>query len=224
MTTIHQPEMRREDGAIFLTVAENDRLAIATSIERLIDLLDAMQPDPDLEDDADDEPSLGSLSLGSYQAGTTDDREGDDSDYEDGGDDEDSDPGEDSDPLEPSLCGTAIYNPTTGALENDLEGEGDGFSMRADDEYELGWTEHIDQRLAGKVQEGTWNHPEGEPDLGWTGIATGWREGDPVDAIEPNGDELDFNGDEGDYDGGENDPPGFIWGGGEGGGRAHENA
>ncbi|ESX96005.1 hypothetical protein [Mesorhizobium sp. LNJC405B00] len=50
MTTIHQPEMRREDGAIFLTVAENDRLAIATSIERLIDLLDAMSPDPDLEE------------------------------------------------------------------------------------------------------------------------------------------------------------------------------
>ncbi|ESY32748.1 hypothetical protein X749_03625 [Mesorhizobium sp. LNJC391B00] len=42
--------MRREDGAIFLTVAENDRLGIATTIERLIDLLDAMSPDPDLEE------------------------------------------------------------------------------------------------------------------------------------------------------------------------------
>ncbi|WP_280790514.1 MULTISPECIES: hypothetical protein [unclassified Mesorhizobium] len=38
--TIHQPDMRREDGAIFLTVAENDRLGIATTIERLIDLLE----------------------------------------------------------------------------------------------------------------------------------------------------------------------------------------
>lgn len=42
-----------------------------------------------------------------------------------------------------------------------------------------------------------WNDPEGEPDLGWTGIATDWREGDPISSIEPNGDELDFNGDEG---------------------------
>jgi hypothetical protein len=63
--TIHLPEMRRADGAIFLTCAENDRLAIATSIERLIDLLDAMQPDPDLEGDwADWEPEETECSLG----------------------------------------------------------------------------------------------------------------------------------------------------------------
>ena len=78
-------------------------------------MLDVMSPDPDLEDTADDEPSFGSNVLGHY-GGSTDDREGDFADYEE------SDPGEDSDPLEPSLCGTAIYNPTAGEMETDLEG------------------------------------------------------------------------------------------------------
>ncbi|SDA40432.1 hypothetical protein [Mesorhizobium qingshengii] len=54
-----QPEIGRFDGALYLIMADNDRRAIATSIERLIDMLDAMSPDPDLEDGADDEPSLG---------------------------------------------------------------------------------------------------------------------------------------------------------------------
>lgn len=49
---------------------------------------------------------------------------------------------------------------------------------RDDDEYELGWSEHIDQRLAGKVEQNTWNHPEGEPDLGWTGHGRGCTEED----------------------------------------------
>jgi hypothetical protein len=44
-----------------------------------------MSPDCDLEDGADDEPSLGSNLLGSYRAGTTDDRVGDFSDYEPNG-------------------------------------------------------------------------------------------------------------------------------------------
>ncbi|MER9763100.1 hypothetical protein [Mesorhizobium sp. M0138] len=161
--TIHQPEMRREDGAIFLTVAENDRLGIATSIERLIDLLDAMSPDPDLEPDAD--------------------------------------------------------------TEEEESGYGDADGMGADEsgEPELGWTAGIDQTSPDWSADTHWVS-DGEPELGWTGIATGWREGDSVDVIEPNGDELDFNGDEHDFSGGENDPPGFIWGGGEGGGRAHEGA
>ncbi|MCH4560329.1 hypothetical protein [Mesorhizobium jarvisii] len=42
-----------------LLVPLTDRKAIAASIEQLIDMLDAMSPDPDLEDGADNEPSLG---------------------------------------------------------------------------------------------------------------------------------------------------------------------
>ncbi|MER9590914.1 hypothetical protein NKI94_19175 [Mesorhizobium australicum] len=73
-----------------LLVDCQSRRSIADSIERLIDMLDAMSPDPDLEDGADDEPSLGSNALGSYQAGTTDDREGDFADFEDSGDEHDA--------------------------------------------------------------------------------------------------------------------------------------
>lgn len=58
-------------GVFFLTLAPTDRLSIATTIERLIDALDALEPDPDLEpwlgagddredDTSDDEPTMGS--------------------------------------------------------------------------------------------------------------------------------------------------------------------
>lgn len=65
--------------------------SIADSIERLIDLLDAMSPDPDLEDTADDEPSLGwggnglavlSCPVTDGRGSAHDDRERDDSDWE----------------------------------------------------------------------------------------------------------------------------------------------
>ncbi|WP_143748782.1 hypothetical protein [Mesorhizobium sophorae] len=52
---------------------------------------------------------------------------------------------------------------------------------REDDEYELGWPEHVDQRLAGEVETNTWNHPEGEPDPGWTGHGRGCGPNEPVD-------------------------------------------
>lgn len=39
------------------------RRKIEDTIERLISLLDELEPDPDLEDGGDDEPSLGSLNL-----------------------------------------------------------------------------------------------------------------------------------------------------------------
>jgi hypothetical protein len=60
----------------------------------LITALDVMEIDCDLEDTADDEPSLGSNSLGSYQAGTTDDLELDNCDDEDGHDAEPDHDGE----------------------------------------------------------------------------------------------------------------------------------
>lgn len=37
------------DGVFFLTINSQDRASIATTIEQLISLLDAMDPDPDLE-------------------------------------------------------------------------------------------------------------------------------------------------------------------------------
>jgi hypothetical protein len=46
-------------GVFFLTLMPTDRMSIATTIERLIDMLDAVDGDPDLEETGDDEPSLG---------------------------------------------------------------------------------------------------------------------------------------------------------------------
>lgn len=76
---------------------------------------------------------------------------------------------------------------------------------------ELGWTEHIDQSKAGKVKEGTWNHPEGEPEMGWSGVGTGWRDGDSMDDRE--GDDEREAIDERELDASDYDFPGFISGG-----------
>lgn len=49
-TMEHYPDIQRRDGTLFFVLPETTpRAAIATSIERLIDLLDAMEGDPDLE-------------------------------------------------------------------------------------------------------------------------------------------------------------------------------
>ncbi|MGO7331745.1 hypothetical protein [Rhizobium leguminosarum] len=50
---LQTPELRRQGGYLFLIVNENNRLSIATTIEALIDLMDACEGDPDFE------PTLG---------------------------------------------------------------------------------------------------------------------------------------------------------------------
>jgi hypothetical protein len=62
------PQLVEAGGVFFLSLAPNDRAGIAYTVERLINMLDAMEPDPDLE------PYLAGLHQGSH----TDDREGDD--------------------------------------------------------------------------------------------------------------------------------------------------
>jgi hypothetical protein len=47
------------DNTITLTLNPRDRLTLATTIERLINLLDHLEPDVDLEEGGDLEPSLG---------------------------------------------------------------------------------------------------------------------------------------------------------------------
>ncbi|WP_107341489.1 hypothetical protein [Agrobacterium pusense] len=68
------PDIVRRAGTLFFACADNDRAAISTSIERLIDLLDAMDGDPDLE------PYLADTS--GPRGGSADDREGEDADFE----------------------------------------------------------------------------------------------------------------------------------------------
>ena len=70
-------------------------------------------------------------------------------------------------------------------VEDENEHAGDvldeSHDAREDDEYSLGWTEHTDQHKAGIVDAKTWNDPDGEPDLGWTGCGQGWQEGGGMD-------------------------------------------
>lgn len=54
----HYPDIQRPQGTLFF-IPHGNRAAIAMSIERLIDLLDAAEGDPDLEANGDDEPTLG---------------------------------------------------------------------------------------------------------------------------------------------------------------------
>lgn len=53
------PKLEVDGGFVFVTCKEGHRLSISATIERLIDMLDTMELDPDLEDSADDEPWLG---------------------------------------------------------------------------------------------------------------------------------------------------------------------
>jgi hypothetical protein len=46
-------------STINLSVNTHDRLQLSTTIEQLINMLDDLEPDPDLEDTGDDEPWLG---------------------------------------------------------------------------------------------------------------------------------------------------------------------
>lgn len=79
------PTLEIEDGFVTLTCKQGHRLSISATIERLIDMLDDMEPDCDLEDVADDEPWLGWPSAG-QRAGSEmsvdGDRESDDADAE----------------------------------------------------------------------------------------------------------------------------------------------
>jgi hypothetical protein len=83
------PALAEARGVFFLTLTR-DRASIATTIERLIGMLDDMDPDPDLEDNGDLEPNIGWVS-GDRPARAFHDceeRELDGSDDEDGADDE----------------------------------------------------------------------------------------------------------------------------------------
>lgn len=80
-------------------------------------------------------------------------------------------------------------------LEDDEDGN-DVEQDSSDMEPDLGWTNHIDQTVARIIHAGgPFNN--GETDLGWTGNATGWRKGEPLEEVdderEPNGDEADYS-------------------------------
>lgn len=97
-------------STILLALNAHDRLQLATTIERLINLLDDLERDPDLEPDADGEPTLGfpdahgrgaqpldpRIALSDIELDDCDDEDG--GDYEPNGDEADFDGGEDDMP------------------------------------------------------------------------------------------------------------------------------
>lgn len=191
-------------GVFFLTIDRRDRTAIATTVERLINMLDDMEGDPDLEEPGDLEPNIGWPERGPNAVASSetfkrmglpgaanDDREQDTADieaaalerhgrgfYASGPDD-----CEDTNDHEPSLGGTGSYD--TRCLEYDLEQD------NADAEPSLGATGEFNQ-------EHSWAHVD---------LSMSDGEGEDGGDAELEEAELDL---------GEYDPPGVIWGGGSG--------
>ncbi|MER9171218.1 hypothetical protein NKI12_28610 [Mesorhizobium australicum] len=120
----------------------------------LITALDLMEADCDMEETADDEPSLGWTDRGPQatsnmfldgRGSAYDDREGDTSDWEDGADDEHSLGWRE----DASLSGNLGCH----GSEDDLEPS-------------LGSTEHVDQRRSMVTTENDWHVLDGEQDAG----------------------------------------------------------
>ncbi|RWC10332.1 MAG: hypothetical protein EOS52_25245 [Mesorhizobium sp.] len=167
----------RNDDTLTLLIDRTSRRSLAGSIEALIDMLDDLSPDCDLEDCADDEPSLGWTARGpgassnlflDGRGSAYDDREADDSDYEPNGDEKDSswavgggkgahwcEDAEDGGDHEHNLGWREA-----GSLSGDLACFGDGDDV----EPSLGWTNHIDQRLSMIETENDWHVMDGEED------------------------------------------------------------
>jgi hypothetical protein len=168
------PALVNADGVFFLTFSADDRAGIATTIERLINMLDDMDGDENLEIGEDEEPYLGWPNAGQpARLQMCDDRELDDCGDEHGGDDE-------------FTLGWSEANSLTGHLSAGAYGLHDG-----EMEPSLGWTEEADQERRQERAEG-WLPEDGEPLLGWCENAgKGMTEAEPADER----DGLVFNGD-----------------------------
>ena len=128
--------------------AAKQRKLVETAIERPIDLLDAIEPDPDLEDNADGEPSLGWPIPDQRWGNCTGDN---------GGDDREGDTADD----EPWLGWTEMearygkYSELSCSdLEEQCEDEGaehDGREPDVDDEVQS-WTNPMAENCVGEVR------------------------------------------------------------------------
>jgi hypothetical protein len=172
------PALVNAGGVFFLTFSADDRIGIATTIERLINMLDNMDGDENLEATGDEEPWLG-WTPGGTSAIFPDVRSDDDREF--ACEDEGADTGDDEFTL-----GWSEANSLTGHLSAGAYGLHDG-----EMEPSLGWTEEADQERRQERIEG-WLAEDGEPLLGWCENAgKGITEGEPADER----DGLVFNGD-----------------------------
>lgn len=142
-----QPRLAARDSigglepTTFLPVTASMRQKLEATCAALIDLMDALDLDPDLEETGDDEPLQGwpNGSQPNAEMSCDDDREADNSDQE----------------------------------------------PDSDDERELGWQDEGSQAsLHSSIDDG-------EPDLGFCGHGTGWREGETTDDREQENEHRD---------------------------------
>ncbi|TPN49350.1 hypothetical protein [Mesorhizobium sp. B1-1-7] len=134
---------------VFLAMTPKLRLQLATTIENLIALLDEVDGDADLEDDAADEPSLGWNDIN--QPGGVDDRELDSCDDEDCHDREPTMSGSNS------IDQTHAYRGSSHQDECEEENEHGGDVLdephdandQGDDEPSMGWAEKCGQAGVG---------------------------------------------------------------------------
>ncbi|MCA0345082.1 MAG: hypothetical protein LCH99_35990, partial [Proteobacteria bacterium] len=130
----HYPEIDRRDGTLFF-IPNGDRAAIAISIERLIDLLDA------LEGDTDREPYLAGFD------GQRADREDDAGDCAeaDFADDEPSLAAQERHPHPWCTSSNGDQSRWAYGASDDREDDGDDLEPDHDAEYSHSWTDFIDQ-------------------------------------------------------------------------------
>lgn len=216
--SLHEPLFSKEGDFLFLTLKDNDRIAIATTIERLIDKLDAMDTDCDLEDTGDDEPSLcekiapqGEVDL---EADHCDDEpwlgsheiqfERIDYHYAHstltpsaaplGSQASWASGGDDDREYEDEREDGCDDEKTLGWSEEDTARGVAGFASD-DQEPSLGWTDHADQTHVGQHDPRVWWVEDGEPEFGWCENAgMGIAAGEPCDDREGE-DERDDDGD-----------------------------
>lgn len=156
------PRIRERHGVLFLAMRADNRLAVATTIERLINHLDAFDGDPDLE------PSLGvpnEARLDDFDWWEYDDRERDDTDLEPSGDELDASFPEDR----RAACiswneDDEDADPAGGDVQDEPHDDG-GFGHSPDHESSLGWPEQIDQSRRAILAQGH-RHDDGEEDGG----------------------------------------------------------
>lgn len=144
--------MAEADGVFFLTLAKGDRMSIATTVQRLIDMLDDLEPDPDLE------PSLGARERhgeGSQEYWAAGAATGVFDECEDVSEDEGAPNGDD----EFTLGWSEV-----GSLRGDLSSGSYGH-MDGESEPSIGWTEGVDQ--VRRLECASCWVDDTEPDLGW---------------------------------------------------------
>jgi hypothetical protein len=162
-------------------IFEIPRQIVEAEIEMLIDLLDRLDPDPALEDGADDEPTGDeepNLGAPNHQAGSWNGIDASSG----GNDDEELELGWTEMEARSGRYGAAgadVYEPSLGSTgsihqgqwceggADDTEDEHDGRQPDVEDEPELGWTD-LQARTGRYVLGPGWYVSDGEPTLGST--------------------------------------------------------